>query len=303
VSPTAVTTPRRVTTDRGRRVPRRASAARPPRRVSGPVAGRPRGAQATRDGVALGHKALAVVRGLPDHSVVDRLVRGRAWIPVLGVLLAGIVAMQVEILKLGTSMGRSVQRSTALQSQNELLQANVAALSDDQRIEQLAAGMGMAMPAPTADVFLTAHPGADVGRAVANIHAPDPSGFAAQLAAQAAAAAALMPSTPPTSASSGTAPATTASAAATTTASTPAAGAVAASAAPTSSSAPAAAAAPSSAAATPPAGSAGQTSAGTGTGTTAPGTPAGGAAVGTGATVVTGAAAPSPSQSGGAAGG
>ena len=53
-------------------------------------------------------------------------------------LLAGIVAAQVEILKLGASMGRSLEQTTTLTSQNELLRDSVASLSDDQRIERLA---------------------------------------------------------------------------------------------------------------------------------------------------------------------
>jgi hypothetical protein len=193
---------------------RRATA--PARRVSGPVGGRMDGnavrrlrlREAPRDTVALGGRALALVRGLPDHSLIDRLVRGRAWIPVLGILLAGIVAMQVEILKLGTSMGRAIERSASLQTQNESLQARVAGLADDQRIERLAAGMGMVMPAPGALVFLHLHPNGDVGRAVAGIRAPDPAGFASQLAAQAATLAATMPAVPATTSSTGS-PSTT----------------------------------------------------------------------------------------------
>jgi hypothetical protein len=109
---------------------------------------------------------------------------------VLGVLLAGIVAMQVEVLKLGTSVGRSIERSSVLLSQNEMLQASVATLADDQRIERLAAGMGMVMPGPTAVAFLAAPSDGNAGKALASIHAPDPTGFAAALSAQAAAAAA-----------------------------------------------------------------------------------------------------------------
>jgi hypothetical protein len=117
------------------------------------------------------------VRTLPDHQLLDRIVRGRAWIPLLGVMLAGIVAMQVEVLKLGASIGRSIQRNTALSSRNELLRANVASLSDYARIERLAAGMGMVMPAPEQVGFLSARPGGDVRRAVANIHPPDATAF------------------------------------------------------------------------------------------------------------------------------
>jgi hypothetical protein len=130
-----------------------------------------------------------VIRGLPEHTLLDRIVRGRTWIPLLGVLLVGIVAMQVEILKLGTGMGRWIERSSSLSTKNQALQANVAGLMDDQRIERLAAKMGMVMPDPTAVSFLSAQPGA--ARAVANIHAPDPSIFTAVSANQAAAATSL----------------------------------------------------------------------------------------------------------------
>ena len=65
----------------------------------------------------------------------------------LGVMLVGIVAMQVEVLKLGASVGRALTQSAALQSKNQMLRATVAAESADQRIEQLAAsGYGMVMP-------------------------------------------------------------------------------------------------------------------------------------------------------------
>ena len=121
------------------------------------------------------------MRGLPDHAVIDRLVRGRAWIPVLGVLLTGIVAMQVSMLKLNASIGRSIERSTALQSQNQQLRASVATLADDQRIERIAAGMGMIMPAPAAVGFLSAQPTGGIGQAVANIKTPDAATFLASL--------------------------------------------------------------------------------------------------------------------------
>ncbi|HTX31689.1 MAG TPA: hypothetical protein VMD09_09890 [Solirubrobacteraceae bacterium] len=180
--------------------------------MSGPVGGRAAAATAVavpRESFALGGRALALVRGLPDHSLIDRLVRGRAWIPVLGVLLAGIVAMQVEILKLGASTGRAVEQTATLQTRNEALQAGVATLADDQRIERIAAARGMVMPSPDSLVFLTARPGAQIVRALGNIQAPDPSSFTSQLAAQAAQDAALMgvaastSSTPSSATSSG----------------------------------------------------------------------------------------------------
>ena len=170
-----------------------------PRRVSGPLGGLTHGRRVSgparpatrpqphpRTGRArirepLGARTLAYIRALPDHQLLDRVVRGRAWIPLLGVLLAGIVAMQVEVLKLGAGMGRAIELSTTLQSRNELLRASVASLSDDQRIESRAATMGMVMPGPSAINFLSLRPAGAVQRAVTNIHAPNGTAFTAAL--------------------------------------------------------------------------------------------------------------------------
>jgi cell division protein FtsL len=115
---------------------------------------------------AFGAWALGVLRALPDHPLLDRLIRGRLWIPLLGLLLAGIVAMQVEVLKYGARIGQAVQASAALQSRNEMLRASVSALSSDTRIERLAAQAGMVMPAPGADRFVRVARG-DLRRALA----------------------------------------------------------------------------------------------------------------------------------------
>jgi hypothetical protein len=184
---------------RGIRTP---SAPRAPRRVSGPGGGRagavtaPRRAPAPRRvarrsrplSAPLGARVLAHLRALPDHRLLDKLIRGRAWIPVLGVMLAGIVAMQVEVLKLGSSMGRAIERGTALQSTNELLRASVATAADDQRIERIAASRGMVMPSPVGVGFLSARSGANAQQALANIHVPSPTSFLALTTANGAVA-------------------------------------------------------------------------------------------------------------------
>lgn len=183
-----------VTASRGRSAPARRAVGRGaspvPRRISGPVGGRARLQPRPHQPATAGARALALVRSLPDHSLIDRLVRGRAWIPVLGVLLVGIVAMQVEILKAGTSLGRSLERTASLQGQNESLQAGVAGLADYQRIENLATGMGMVMPTPALLTFVGSGSGsqAELGAGLGNIHAPDPAAFASQLATQVIAA-------------------------------------------------------------------------------------------------------------------
>jgi hypothetical protein len=165
-------------------VPRRISAPRAPRRVSGPVTARP-----ARERLApVSVRLVEVIRTLPDRSLLDRIVRGRAWILVLGVMLAGIVAMQVELLKLNASIGRSLQLGAALQSRNDLLRASVSSLSDAQRIERLATGMGMVMAGPTSVQFLGGRP-MNPSKAAANIHAPDAGTFQSALQAMLASAA------------------------------------------------------------------------------------------------------------------
>jgi hypothetical protein len=211
-------------------------APRVPRRVSGPVAapkGTTRRAARRRArsrallGPLLGRRALALLRTLPDRALLDRLIRGRVWIPLLGVLLAGIVAMQVEVLKLGAGMGRSISRASELSSQNELLRASVASLADEQRIEGLAAAAGMVMPPPTAVGFLRASAGGDAGAAVANIHSPNPVAFESLIATNGAlvTGADTAVGTAPSSSPSSTAPATTSAAPATAAAAAPATGA------------------------------------------------------------------------------
>jgi hypothetical protein len=140
---------------------------------------RPRPAPEPREGQQGGivRRAGAFVVSLPDHAFLDRVVRGRAWIPLLGVLLAGIVAAQVEILKLGASNGRSLEQTTTLTNANEQLRGSVAALSNDQRIERLAGNMGLVLPPAGAVGYLAAGPNGNVGGALANIHTPDSSAF------------------------------------------------------------------------------------------------------------------------------
>jgi hypothetical protein len=125
------------------------------------------------------------------------------------VLLAGIVAMQVEVLKLGAGIGRSIERGTELQSRNELLRASVAGLADDRRIERLAAGMGMVMPTADAIDFLSLRPVGYVPRAAASIHQPDAAAFKASLPVTDSSTNPSAASTDPSAASTGSSAAST----------------------------------------------------------------------------------------------
>ena len=127
--------------------PRRAPA---PRRVSGPARPRPRpvaapvgsGAIARRGTTTTFDRILAVA----DHRVVDRLLRSRLWIILVGALLGGIVAMQVSLLKLNSGISRAVETSATLERQNGALEAAIARLGATERVRSTALSRGMVLP-------------------------------------------------------------------------------------------------------------------------------------------------------------
>ncbi len=112
------------------------------------------------------------LRALPDHRLVDRLLRGRAWIWLIGIMLGGIVAMQVSLLKLNSGISRAVTTAGTLERVNADLETEVARLSSGERIQTTAADEGMVAP-PAGDVrYLTARPGTDPGLAVERMQSP-----------------------------------------------------------------------------------------------------------------------------------
>ncbi|MHB1570882.1 MAG: hypothetical protein ACYC0H_17000, partial [Solirubrobacteraceae bacterium] len=167
--------------------PSREAVARPrrqavPRLVPSPARPKaPSRAHGAAPETSLPRRVAAALLALPDHPLLDRLIRGRLWIPVLGVLLAGIVAMQVEVLKLNAGVGRGLAQASALQAADQSLQASVAQLSNEQRIEQLAAAQGMVFP-PVQEVGFLRASSVSGAQAAASIHAPDPTGFASTVA-------------------------------------------------------------------------------------------------------------------------
>jgi hypothetical protein len=112
------------------------------------------------------------LRALPDHRLVDRLLRGRAWIWLIGIMLGGIVAMQVSLLKLNSGISRAVTTAGTLERVNADLETEVARLSSGERIQTTAADEGMVAP-PAGDVgYLTARPGTDPRLAVERMQSP-----------------------------------------------------------------------------------------------------------------------------------
>jgi hypothetical protein len=109
----------------------RGAAPRSPRRVSGPgrAARPPRGgAPATRRRTQFAAGLVARLRALPDSRLLDRLVRGRGWIAIVGVGLIGIVFLQVSLLNLNAGISRAVAAAETLERQNAMLRESISEL-------------------------------------------------------------------------------------------------------------------------------------------------------------------------------
>jgi hypothetical protein len=81
------------------------------------------------------------------------MTRGRLWIGVLGVLLAGIVGLNVVTLSLAASSGHIDQNIQALEQENSVLRSRDAQRSGVSRVRHEAAGIGLVVP--TADQVAT----------------------------------------------------------------------------------------------------------------------------------------------------
>ncbi len=141
--------------------------ARPQRRVSGPVA-RPQAVPAPRVGTGVFER----LRALPDHRVIDRLLRGRVWICFVGLALMGIVAMQVSLLKLNSGISRAVETAATLERQNSDMEAQIARLASGERIRAAADKDGMVTPAAGEVHYLRVRNGGDAARAARRMRAP-----------------------------------------------------------------------------------------------------------------------------------
>jgi hypothetical protein len=152
--------------------PRAASVRPAARRVSGPMRPAPVGAGA---GAAVRRGTTGVferIRALPETRFVDGLLRGRAWIWLIGVLLGGIVAMQVSLLKLNAGISRAVTTAGTLERQNADLEAGIARLSSGDRVREAALAEGMVTPLPGGVEYLTSRGDRDATRAARRMQPP-----------------------------------------------------------------------------------------------------------------------------------
>ena len=79
-----------------------------------------------------------------------RLTGGIVWISLFAVLLAGIVALNVAVLRSNMALNDLNKQQLELQAQNQTLQSQVSSAGSSLRIEQVARRLGL-VPAPAAN--------------------------------------------------------------------------------------------------------------------------------------------------------
>jgi cell division protein FtsL len=139
--------------------PRRAPAITPrlPRRVSGPDRLR---------------RAAGPALALSELPLLDRLIKGRAWIGLVAFALIGIVTMQLALLEMNAGIGRALVHEAALERENSALSVEASEAEAADTIEQQAGQLGMQLVAPGTLRFLSAQGGEGaVARAVAALNA------------------------------------------------------------------------------------------------------------------------------------
>jgi hypothetical protein len=87
------------------------------------------------------------------------MTRGRAWIGVLGVLLVGIVALNVVTLSFAASSGKIYQNIEALEQDNSIVRGRDAQMSGTARVRHEAAALGLTMPSADQVRLIEASPG------------------------------------------------------------------------------------------------------------------------------------------------
>jgi hypothetical protein len=159
ISPRTRPAPRPKSRPQAKPTTRRAAApARKPARRAAAAA--PRTNHRSRTRVAAGGNVAMLpvnaVSGIADSGFVVGMSRGRAWIVVLGVLLGGIVALNVVGLSLSASSGSVSAKIDELQQANSVARARIANRLSNDRITEAASALGLAVPAPDAVRYLDA---------------------------------------------------------------------------------------------------------------------------------------------------
>jgi cell division protein FtsB len=80
--------------------------------------------------------------------LLDRLLRGRAWVVLMGALLAGIVFLNVSVLELNRGIATTDSKAASLERTNSSMRERVSTLESTERIQRLAEQRGYILPQP-----------------------------------------------------------------------------------------------------------------------------------------------------------
>ena len=126
--------------------------------------------------------AAAAAMRLPDHRLLDRLVRGRYWIGLVGAALIGMVAMQVAMLRINSNIGGYVEKAASLERVNAVLASDISRLATVSRIEAEGVRLGLVLPHADGIRYRYARPDTDAANAVQTMRAPSPAAPVTQAA-------------------------------------------------------------------------------------------------------------------------
>ena len=153
-----------------------AAAARPKGAAGGRAGRRPAAARFSSAGALptrlLGAPFARTLRAR-TAGVLDALLSGRGWIALIGVLLAGIVFFNVDLMQMNRDIARDAEKASALGRENARLRLTLARLGSSERIQEAAAGIGLVLPAPGEVRYLKARPTVDAHRAAKRITEPN----------------------------------------------------------------------------------------------------------------------------------
>jgi cell division protein FtsL len=133
--------------------------------------------QRRRSGATTRPATHVAVPRLDGLAVLDRLLRGPAYIALVGILLAGIVFFNVDVLELNHGIARTDTRASQLKRENAALTLKLAKLGSSERIQRMALDQGLVLPQPGDVRYLRANR-EDAARALRVMTAPDPSSAA-----------------------------------------------------------------------------------------------------------------------------
>jgi len=132
-----------------------APATSPGRRRPVAPARRPAPARKRRSGEIASRTAEAVGR-LPESPAIRGMARSRIWIAVVGLLLAGIVAVNVVTVSLGAGLSKTQTEIQKLERENTILRSQAINAVSIPTVQAEAGQAGMVTP-PTEEINFVTH--------------------------------------------------------------------------------------------------------------------------------------------------